>query len=45
MGWENLFGYMFSFLFTQHKYAKGQMFTTSFQKNMLNLVSWKLYNI
>ena len=32
MGWENLLGYKFSFLFTQHKVAKGQIFMTVFQK-------------
>ena len=33
MDWENLLGYMFSPLFTQHKVAKGQIFTTTLQKD------------
>ena len=41
MGWENLLGYMFSALFTQHKVAKGQIFTTALRKDILNPVSDK----
>ena len=38
MGWENLLGYMFSYLFTQYKVVKGKIFMIAFQKNKLNLV-------
>ena len=41
MGWGNLFGYMFSSLFTQHKVAKG--FTTAFQKDKSNPVVYTMY--
>ena len=36
MGWGNLLGYIFSFIFTQHKAAKGQIFTTALQKDKSN---------
>ena len=38
MGSENLFGYMFSSLFNQHKVAKGYIFTTALQKDESNPV-------
>ena len=38
MGWENLLGYMLSSLFTQHKVAKGYIFTTALQKDKSNPV-------
>ena len=36
MGWANLLGYIFSFFFTQHKVAKGEISTKAFQKDKLN---------
>ena len=36
MGWENMFGYMFSSLFTHHKVVKGYIFTTALQKDKSN---------
>ena len=39
MGWENLLGYMFSSLFTQHKVAKGKLFMTALPKDNLNPAS------
>ena len=36
MSWEKLLGYMFSPLFTQHKVAKENIFTTAIQENKLN---------
>ena len=36
MRWENLLGCKFSFLFTQHKFAKGKMFTKALPKDKPN---------
>ena len=36
MCWENVLDYMFSSLFTQHKFAKGYIFTRAHQKDNSN---------
>ena len=45
MGWENFLGYMFSFLCTRHKFAKGKMFTTALPKDKPNPESAFYYHI
>ena len=45
MGWENLLGYMFLFLFTQPETAKGEVFTAPLQKNKSNPAIFRFFRL
>ena len=45
MGWENLLGYMFPSLFTQHKATKGKKFTAALPKGKPNPVLFPLLTL
>ena len=45
MGWENLLGYMFLFLFTQPETAKGEVFTAPLKKNKSNPAIFRFFRL